>query len=510
MSSAGYALFLLYLLCHKVISMNIHPAEHYMAAVYEHHPTLTDDPMGRHTRSAALELMYKNVAVYEEQVKEAARLGAQIIVFPEDGIHGFNFTRESIGPFLEFEPALPLKTWNPCLEPCFNDTEILQRLSCMASNGKMYVVANLGTKRPCQHLDPYCPPDGRYQFNSDVVFSANGTLVAIYHKQNLYFEAGFDTPPEMEHIVFDTPFASRFGLFTCFDIMFLEPAVGLVKQHHVMHVLYPTAWMNQLPLLSALQIQRGFASRFNVNVLAANIHETSLGMTGSGIYTPSKSTYFYNMKSAEGRLIVAQVPVDPSAESPMQGELKPIASQTQNPVFDLPLDNSVCEVEEQSVHCGGRPVAPHKPAPAFFSEMMYDNFTLVPITGAEGELQVCANSLCCHLSYRRTALSGELYALGGFDGLHTIHGTYYLQVCALVKCGETCGEEITEASGVLDFQLWGNFSTTYVFPLLLLSDMALDIADQWGCVGNNCYMYKDKTSSGLVSAALYGRWYEKD
>ncbi|KAJ1102186.1 hypothetical protein NDU88_007240 [Pleurodeles waltl] len=510
MMGPGSTLFLLHLLCQEVISLDVHPAEHYMAAVYEHHPTLPTDPKALHTRSAALELMYKNVAVYEEQVKEAARQGAQIIVFPEDGIHGFNFTRKSIGPFLEFEPTLPLNSWNPCLEPRFNDTEILQRLSCMASNGKMYVVANLGTKRPCQRLDPHCPPDGRYQFNSDVVFSANGTLVAIYHKQNLYFEASFDTPPEMEHIVFDTPFASRFGLFTCFDILFLEPAVGLVKQHHVMHVLYPTAWMNQLPLLSALQIQRGFASSFNVNVLAANIHESSLGMTGSGIYTPSKSTYFYDMKSPGGRLIVAQVPVDPSAESHLTRELKPKASQTQSLVFDLSLDNSVCEVEEQSEHCGGRPPVPHKHAPAFFSDMMHDNFTLVPVTGVAGELQICAGSLCCHLSYRKAALSGELYALGVFDGLHTVHGTYYLQVCALVKCGETCGEEITQANGVLEFQLWGNFSTTYVFPLLLLSGMALDFADQWGWVGSNCYMHKEETSSGLVTAALYGRWYDKD
>ncbi|XP_069505011.1 biotinidase isoform X2 [Ambystoma mexicanum] len=461
MKVTGCILILLHLFCPEALSLDVDKGAFYMAAVYEHRPVLTPDPKVPHTRRAALELMYKNLAVYEEQVKAAAE-------------------------------------------------QVLQRLSCMALNGSMFVVANVGTKMPCQHLDPGCPPDGQYQFNTDVVFSAAGTLVARYHKQNLYFEDAFNSPPEMEHIVFDTPFANGFGLFTCFDILFREPAVGLVTQHQVKHVLYPTAWMNQLPLLSAVQIQRGFSSSFNINFLAANIHEPSLGLTGSGIYTPAKSHYYHNMKSQEGKLIVAQVPVNPSLECSRKKESRHKVSQTQGLMVDLPLDSSVCQVEQQGVRCEGKPVGFHKPTPAFFSEMMYDNFTLVLITGAEGGLQVCSNSLCCSLSYRNAALSGETYALGVFDGLHTIHGTYYLQVCTLVKCGETCGQEITEAGGVLDFQLWGNFSTSYVFPLLLMSGMTLDLPGDWGWAGHDCYMSKEKTSSGLVTAALYGRWYEKD
>lgn len=51
--------------------------------------------------------------------------GVQIIVFPEDGIHGFNFTRTSVYPFLDFMPSPKLVRWNPCLEPFrFNDTEV--------------------------------------------------------------------------------------------------------------------------------------------------------------------------------------------------------------------------------------------------------------------------------------------------------------------------------------------------------------------------------------------------
>ena len=46
-------------------------------------------------------------------------------MFPEDGIHGFNFTRTSIYPFLDFMPSPRSVRWNPCLEPHrFNDTEV--------------------------------------------------------------------------------------------------------------------------------------------------------------------------------------------------------------------------------------------------------------------------------------------------------------------------------------------------------------------------------------------------
>ena len=60
--------------------------------------------------------------------------------------------------------------------------------------------------------------------------SSDGQLVARYHKQNLYFEKAFDVPPSPELITFDTPFAGRFGVLTCFDLMFREPAVGLVER----------------------------------------------------------------------------------------------------------------------------------------------------------------------------------------------------------------------------------------------------------------------------------------
>ncbi|XP_030045834.1 biotinidase [Microcaecilia unicolor] len=511
--------FLFPFFCYQVVLPEvIQEGHYYIAAVYEHRAILNPNPTALSNRASALALMNRNLDIYEAQVDTAAQQGAQIIVFPEDGIHGFNYTRESIYHFLDFiPPSVHSLQWNPCLEPnLFNDTEVLQRLSCMARRGRMYLVANLGTKQPCELSDPQCPLDGRYQYNTNAVFSANGTLLARYRKQNLYFEYAFDTPSEVDYVVFDTPFANKFGVFTCFDILFYEPAVSLIRNFSVKHVVFPAAWMNQLPLLTAIQIQRGFATGFNINVLAANIHNTALSMTGSGIYTPSKSFYYYDMKGEGSKLIVAQIPVNPSEESYQTNGRRAIVFRNYNhpALLNLPVNNEVCEKEVQRNHAGRSTTGNQILIAAFYAEMMYDNYTFVPVTEHKGDLQLCAGFLCCYLSYQKIALSSELYAFGVFNGLHTVHGTYYVQVCALVKCGglsfDTCGQEVTHASSIIDFHLWGNFSTSYVFPLLLTSNVTLNLPDQWGWENRYYYMNKTEMSSGLVAAALYGRWYEKD
>ncbi|XP_076986198.1 biotinidase isoform X2 [Tamandua tetradactyla] len=489
-------------------------AEHYMAAVYEHESILSPNPLALATREQALELMNQNLDIYEEQVMNAAQKGAQIIVFPEDGIHGFNFTRTSIYPFLDFMPSPQLVKWNPCLEPHrFNDTEVLQRLSCMAIKGEMFLVANLGTKQPCYNSDPRCPNDGRYQFNTNVVFSENGTLVDRYRKHNLYFEAAFDVPLEVDHITFDTPFAGKFGIFTCFDILFFDPTIRLLRDFDVKHIVYPTAWMNQLPLLAAIQIQQALAIAFGINVLAANVHHPSLGMTGSGIHTPQKSFWYHDMENPQGHLIIAQIAKNPLgliATENATGKMDPSHSK----FLKILAGDPYCEKDAQEVHCEEATKWNMDTLPIFYSEMMYDNFTLVPVWGKEGYLHVCAKGLCCYLLYQRPEVSRELYALGVFDGLHTVHGTYYIQVCALVKCGglgfDTCGQEITEAAGIFEFHLWGNFSTSYIFPLLLTSGMTLEAPGQLGWENDHYFLRKSGLSSGLVTAALYGRLYERD
>ena len=45
-------------------------------------------------------------------------------------------------------------------------------------------------------------------------------------------------------------------------------------------VLFPTAWMNVLPFLTAIEFHSAWAMGMGVNLLSANTHNTSLAMTG--------------------------------------------------------------------------------------------------------------------------------------------------------------------------------------------------------------------------------------
>ncbi|KAK2887715.1 hypothetical protein QQF64_013025 [Cirrhinus molitorella] len=488
----------------------------YVAAVYEHRVLLNPNPGLPLNRSSALEHMKQNLRVFEEQTALAAQQGAQIIVFPEDAIHGFNFTRASIAGYLEAIPDPQKVTWSPCADPYrFPDTEVLHSLSCMAYNNRLFLVANMPSRQSCnQTTDPRCPADGQYQFNTNVVFSDQGVIVAQYHKQNLYFEAAFDAPPECEYATFTTPFAGRFGMFTCFDILFRDPAVTLVKEMGIRQIVYPTAWMNQLPLLAAVEFQRSFSYATGITLLAANVRAAENGMTGSGIFTPWDSLSHHDAKGDSGKLLVHRVPVldlsfigddnhklvYPSSKEPEKMHVWPTGS------FKANRDGKYCRKDSEC--------AEGTSSSTFNSIMMYDNFTLVPLQGTEGNISVCSGSVCCHLLFRRSDMP-EFYALGVFNGLHVVNGVYYLEICALVRCTSeeqsSCGGETEYAETLVDFRLTGTFTTPHVYPGILGSGMTVDIPDHsdWESE-NQLYMSRTGMSTGLVTAMLYGRNYEKD
>lgn len=71
-----------------------------------------------------------------------------------------------------------------------------------------------------------------------------------YEKANLYFEDQFDKPDPVQLSTFETDFG-KFGLFTCFDIIFHDPAIKLVESG-VRNFIFPTAWVDELPFLTGI------------------------------------------------------------------------------------------------------------------------------------------------------------------------------------------------------------------------------------------------------------------
>ncbi len=506
--------------CYISILLSVKPClSNYTGAVYEHVTFFVVENKTELTRPAALEIMKKNLDVYQTQAVLAKSKGADIIVFPEDGLYGFDFTREQIFPFLEIipDPSKLEKSWIPCTDPDrFDNTEVLGELSCIAQNSSIAVVANMGDVQYCDKSDPHCPEDGRYQFNTDVVFDTDGTLLAKYHKQHLFHEDQFNTPQKVEIVIFKTSFGVTFGVFTCFDMLFYDPAIVLVEKFGVRNIVFPTAWMDGFPILASVEYQQAWSRLTCANLLAANQHVPRLDIVGSGIYSCGEAlSYVYDLKTDEGHLLVASLPnLEMHPKLPLEHD----TCQSNNVPSNLPLYDMKHESCQSKNVPFNLPANDIKQARSIFhSKLLHDIYTFVKIDGAAGNASVCANEFCCYASYTlpsQQPLDNELFALGAFNGQHDSY-SYIIQACVLIKCNsmlkDSCGMATLTSSTIFNsFQLMGNFSSkAYVFPEVLASNVEL-IAAKEISISGNVNMSVNSFEKPLLSAVLFGRIYELD
>ncbi|KAM9297887.1 LOW QUALITY PROTEIN: pantetheinase-like [Morus bassanus] len=465
----------------------------YVAAVYKHNVVLSEDAEVPVSPEEALVLMDKNTAILEMAIKETARQGAHIIVTPEDGIYSWIFTRETIYPYREDIPDPKVDIL--CTDPGkFEPSPVLERLSCLRNNS-IYVVVNTGDKKPCNSSDLRCPSNGHYQYNTNVVFDSEGKLVARYHKYNLFVtEKQFNYPKDPEFVTFNTSFG-YLGIFTCADILYHDPAVVLARRLQVDAILFPTAWGNTLPLLSAVQFHSAWAMGMGANFLSANTHNSTLDMTGSGIYAPDgPKAYYYSTEVENGHLLVTELCSRP--------HLSPDYLAAVNwKLYASSIEHSICQL----------PSNDH-----YFSGVVYhDLFSFTELGEPKGNGAICQQDLCCHLSYKMAEKQkDDVYVLGAFDGLHIVEGDYYLQICTLLRCKSTdldmCGQPVETAETKSEmFSLSGMFGTNYVFPEVLYSGVQL-APGEFEVLNDGHLISQTSTLKPVLSITLFGRWYEKD
>uniref|UniRef100_A0A8B9QHI0 CN hydrolase domain-containing protein n=1 Tax=Apteryx owenii TaxID=8824 RepID=A0A8B9QHI0_APTOW len=447
----------------------------YSAAVYEHNVILSEDTEIPVSPEDAFMLMDKNIDILEAAIKAAAKQGAHIIVTPEDGIYGWIFDIPD-----------PKVDWIPCTDPeRFAPSPVQKRLSCLARNNSIYVVANMGDKKPCNSSDPRCPSDGHCQYNTNVVFDSEGKLVARYHKYNLFVtEKQFNYPNEPEFVTFNTSFR-YFGIFSCADILFHDPVVVLASRFQVDSILFPTAWGHTLPLLSAVQFHSAWAMGMSVNFLSANTCNSSLAMTGNSLVYFPPAMVHYNTETENGHLLVTELSSHPrlSPTYPAAVNWKLYASS----IKQLPSND-------------------HR-----FSGVVYhDLFSFTELAEPEGNLAICQKDLCCHLNYKMAEKQkDDIYVLGAFDGLHIVEGEYYLQICTLLKCKSTdlksCGQPVETAQTKSDmFSLSGMFGTNYIFPEVLYSGVHL-APGEFEMLTDGRLISQTRTSRPVLSVTLFGR-----
>ena len=82
----------------------------------------------------------------------------------------------------------------------------------------------------------------------------------------MFGEKGFSPSPEAEISILETDFGVKFGIFTCFDLVFEKPAVQLVKEWGVTDIIFPTAWFSELPFLTGKLAWTDFTSNLGHQV----------------------------------------------------------------------------------------------------------------------------------------------------------------------------------------------------------------------------------------------------
>jgi len=275
--------------------------------------------------------------------------------------------------------------------PCYQaDYELfLIELSCSARSRGFYVVINVVEKELCANgagSDTFgpCPSTGVRYFNTNVVFDRKGRVISRYRKSHLwrheYMETSVLRTPDVS--TFTTDFGVTFGHFICFDMLFYDPAVKLVRELNITDIIYPTYWFSELPFLGAVQLQEGWAFGNNVNLLAADASRPDGKTTGSGIY------------AGRGGRLVAEIFEEPTtklliSEVPKReyGQLAPNFTPVFTPQLKTQRVTGVATYRDYNVDI-------------FESELLAEDFLSL-------ERKLCHGSFCCSFAIERTVTTAS-------------------------------------------------------------------------------------------------------
>ncbi|KAF8782433.1 Pantetheinase like protein [Argiope bruennichi] len=466
---------------------------YYTAAVFEHTGT------GSKNDSTA-DIVKKNLDFYKRAAEIARSKGADIIVFPEYGVLPYS-DRKRMKPFLENIPnPLEIET-TPCSSPDrYTDRPILYTLSCIAQYNSLYVVANMGDIQNCSR-DPDCPSDGTYHFNTNVVFDRSGTLLVKYHKEHPFFEQGIDIPKGKQVPIFKTDFGT-FATFICFDIVF-KRITEIAQLPYVEGIAFPTMWINTEPQFVSTEYFQGWAMGNNVTLLAANRQVPMEASLGSGIFDGKKGALAYTLNpDGISKLVIAKVgrsgipKISPDAS---------ITAITANATWEWTDDGK--NIPDECSMTSGYPCQ---------KETMLQNYTFVKLNKSYGDVEACNNGLCCKLSYTSYGLK-ENYYLGVFNGTYNVQNTYHWceEECLLVRCedqnGVVCSKfPLKSTTQFHTVFLRGNFTSDFVYPSVLSSDIRLVSTKYWQQNADKSIITHNYAGINYITVGLKGRCYNKD
>jgi hypothetical protein len=238
-----------------------------------------------------------NIQLYGALMDSAATGGAGFLISPEFGLAP-DGTKNRTTLAFSAEPVSTAATIgiNPCKDFTSKERElmpILYHMSCNALRTNVAALVNMidivqcepsamvegsdTAERQRRHSD--CPEDGLFLFNTDVGLSAEGVFEVLYHKGHEYWglTPQFNVPPKPDYQTW-TVKGENFGIFTCFDIFWPEPAKEYVK-NGIRLFMYPV----QMGLIGDETVIKHWSKRENSVIFASNTCVTSKITTGCGM-----------------------------------------------------------------------------------------------------------------------------------------------------------------------------------------------------------------------------------
>ncbi|KAG8178632.1 hypothetical protein JTE90_016294 [Oedothorax gibbosus] len=478
------------------------------------------------------EVAQRNLKLYETAVTAAATDQADIIVFPESGLFPLLKINRSVA--LELSENIPnpkLDAYNPCKENYLTDIHpILTKLSCLAKENGIFVVANIIDRKNCefsQFCDANdssdfcsensvdCPDDGNIYFNTNVVFNRKGLLVAKYYKRHLYFEPDMRTSDYPGNVYFATDFGN-FTTAICFDLVYKD-LVDAVNKPEIANVAFSTNWLNHLPFFYfSIPIQQAFAIANSVNVLASNVNNPRVSL-GSGIYSGDRGALIYSLTpDRRTKLLIANVPkVVGGPRKEIVTNAKRFIIREKSAVEDATDEKGIPLTDDCTTEVLVK--LTDKYTDFRCSPPVQNTFEFIKLEGNRGDLEVCSGSFCCSLSYEATSMDEEYFLVYSANPL-TFQDSYeQASEACFVACCEEVGNvpcrnyKLHSYTVFQKIHLKGNFSTQYVYPFVVDSGIRLTERDSWQFKGKREIIYQNVNSnSSIIFIGLHGRIFDED
>lgn len=494
----------------------------FRAAVYEHVPIET--PF-----KEPLKLLNNNYKIYKKVIRKAAEFNTSIIQFPEYGLFPplsktviLSAGVASIIPDLdtnlceEYNKEINYLNSKNGLDFLFRIQEVqeeskdketkkidkdvranivlLRKLSCLASKHNIFISTDLIelAKKKKDYL----------LYNTNIVFDNHGKLVSKYRKFKMSGESAMTRLEEPEYATFDTDFG-RFGTVICFDLLFKNPVENLIEKEKIDHLLYPTAWFDTEPSLSALNLHSAAAFKYGINILSANKRHLKIGAHGSGIFTKNGAKVQTTFNNRDF-LMIADLPVagsNANEDDCSYTNKVEISDEIYKKHSDLLNENTYYST--------------YKP-----KHTSFDAFEHKKLKTKEGNLtNVCYKDVCCDLTWKMNDDfefgQDKFYLIATSRVKMTMTNTdsFYEENCVLVSYHKKQKKYKLFTSTHFDkIVLKGRFKTDVIYPNVLSNGLKIVSKKNWSFKqnGTEAEISVGNLEESIKSVTLYGRNYKKD